>query len=515
MIIRRLHHPLVIGSGVAGLSVALGSQGATVVSKGDFARDGSSQWAQGGIAAAVGDHDTPEAHAADTISVGAGLSDSAAVHALAEGGPDAIERLLAWGARFDRSDDGDIRLGREAGHSTRRIVHAHGDATGAEVMRAMRLAVQARRDIEVWDHHTFVDLVGDGTGRVIGAVLDVDDERIVVLAPAVVLATGGYGRLWDRSTNPVYVTGDGLAAAVRVGAEVGDLEFVQFHPTALDTGDDPVPLLTEALRGEGAHLVGESGRRFMVGLHPDAELAPRDIVARAVWRTRHNGAATYLDTRSIGPDFPERFPTVFGHARAAGLDPRVDLLPVAPAAHYAMGGVVTDARGRTSLPGLWAVGEVAATGVHGGNRLASNSLLEGLVFGARVARDTASVTVVDPDVIHVPTTALDLPRGAGSELARLRGQMSARVGVVRHAEGLGEFTAWLADQRPLLDASLEGLNARLLAGLVADAALARTESRGAHFRADHPLPDPAQLHRTVLRPVPVPCTTFTTREVAV
>ena len=514
MITRRFDRPIVVGSGVAGLSVALASDGAVVLTRGDLALDGSSHWAQGGIAAAIGPDDAPAAHAADTIEVGAGLSDLAAVAALAEGGPDAIARLLDWGARFDRTADGEVLLGREAGHSTRRIVHADGDATGAEVMRTLRSVTMAHPDIDLLEHHALVDLVTDPDGAVVGVVADTGLGREVLVAPAVVLATGGYGRLWDRSTNPPFVTGDGLAAAVRVGAEVGDLEFVQFHPTALDAappGEDlGAPLLTEALRGEGATLVDDAGRRYMVDIHPDAELAPRDVVARATWVVRETGSGTWLDARLIGPSFPERFPTVFGHAAAVGLDPRVDLLPIAPAAHYTMGGVVTDDHGRTSLPGLFAVGEVAATGVHGGNRLASNSLLEGLVFGGRVARAIGRRSPGLREVL-VPGGAETLPWGSGPAVAELRVLMARHAGVLRDAWGLERLLEWLDTNRAELASTVDGRNAHLLASLVVEAALLRTESRGAHHRVDHPMADPAMARRLTTHrprvaclPVPVP-----------
>lgn len=496
----RLDGPLVVGSGVAGLSVALAATGASVVTRGSLAADGSSHWAQGGIAAAIAADDSPALHAADTVAVAAGVPEQAAVEALTTEGPGAVRRLIDVGARFDRDDDGILALGREAGHSTRRIVHADGDATGREVMRALRAATLDRPDISVLEHHALVDLLTDASGVVVGALLESDGDRVAALAPAVVLATGGYGRLYDRTTNPEYVNGDGIAAAARAGARLADLEFVQFHPTALDVGRDPAPLLTEALRGEGAHLVDRAGRRYMLDVHPDAELAPRDIVARANWRQRLSGEGAFLDARHLADGFPERFPTVFRLAGESGLDPRVDLLPVVPAAHYSMGGVASDLRGRTSLPGLYAVGEASSTGVHGANRLASNSLLEGLVFGARVAAALESVDGGEPTlpVDH------DLPWGRTPAHADLREQMSRLVGVARTGEGLTEMLGWLDDTRADLDATIDGRNARLLAGAVARAALARTESRGGHHRLDHPATDPAQAARRTVTLPPVP-----------
>ncbi len=380
---RRVKVPLVVGSGVAGLSTALGLGESIVVSAGPL---GSTWWAQGGIAAAVGGDDRPDLHARDTMAVSGGIAVRDAVDILTDGGPAAIERLRDLGARFDISPSGDIALAREAGHQRRRVIHAEGDRTGYEVMRTLTEAVLDRPSIETLEGWRALDLVR-ADQRIVGLVVaDPQGNREVIEAPAVVLATGGIGRLYLRTTNPPGVTGDGLAMAARVGVRLADLEFVQFHPTALDCGLDPMPLLTEALRGEGAHLVDNEGDRFMLPYHPDAELAPRDIVARAIFWQLDRGLGAYLDARSI-EDFPQRFPTVFQLAQTAGLDPRTELLPVSPAAHYYMGGIDADPSGRTSLPGLWAVGEVASTGVHGANRLASNSLLEGLVFGALVAHD--------------------------------------------------------------------------------------------------------------------------------
>ncbi len=378
--------PLVVGSGVAGLSVALGLPRSTVLTVGSL---GSTGWAQGGIAAAMGPDDTAQLHASDTMTVSGGLAVQRAVEVLTEGGADAIERLIELGAHFDVEDTGALKLGREAGHQRRRIVHADGDATGAEVQRTLSGAADAAETVEVLEGWRMIDLLRDESG--VTGVLAVDESgrRVAFDAPSVVVATGGIGQIYRYTTNPIGVTGDGIAVASRVGARLADLEFVQFHPTALMVGRDPMPLLTEALRGEGAILVDDQGRRFMLQHHPDAELAPRDVVARAIWWQHDKSAGAYLDARSI-ENIPSRFPTVFGLATDSGLDPRTDLLPVSPAAHYHMGGIDAGSSGRTSVPGLWAVGEVSSTGVHGANRLASNSLLEGLVFGALVAADVSA-----------------------------------------------------------------------------------------------------------------------------
>lgn len=483
--IEALAVPIVVGSGIAGLSTALSLGRCLVITKGGLA-SGSSELAQGGIAMAAGPDDSPAAHAADTIAVGGGLVDELVATMVAGEGPAHIEWLEGLGARFDKTGAGALHLGREAGHSHHRIVHAHGDATGREVMKTLRAAVRARSGITVLERAEVVDLVRS-RGRVVGVmVVDEGGTPLVLLAPAVVLATGGIGRIYSRTTNPAEATGDGLAVAVRAGAAIRDVEFVQFHPTALDGPEDPLPLLTEALRGAGAVLIDAGGRRFMPAVHPDAELAPRDIVSRAVWRETANGRA-FLDATSIGTSFPEAFPTVFGMARAAGYDPRFEPLPVTPAAHYHMGGVVTDDGGRTSLPGLYACGEVAATGLHGANRLASNSLLEGLVFAARVAEAVGTAEIPVPgDEIEVPT-AIEY---AGTEpvqaVTELRDAMWDHVGVVRDRDGLVSALESIERLTPGLETSVTGRNLATIARLITSQALARTESRGSHFRRDYP-----------------------------
>ena len=483
--IESLSVPIVVGSGIAGLSTALNLGRCLVVTKGSIV-SGSSDLAQGGIAAATGADDSPASHATDTIAVGAGLVDELVAAMVANEGRGRIEWLQALGARFDQTGAGALRLGREAGHSHNRIVHADGDATGREVMRALREAVRARPNITVLEHTAVVDLVRS-RGRVVGAVVVSEESGpVILLAPAVVLATGGIGRLYSRTTNPPEATGDGLAVAARAGAAVRDVEFVQFHPTALDGPADPMPLLTEALRGAGAVLLDATGRRFMPATHADAELAPRDVVSRAVWRETANGPV-FLDATLIGTVFPDRFPTVFGVATAVGLDPRFEPLPVTPAAHYHMGGVLTDAHGRTSLPGLYAAGEVAATGLHGANRLASNSLLEGLVYAARVAEAVDSAeTPLPSDDVGVPLsidTAGPEPTTAVTELRRT---MWDHVGVVREGNGLVSALETIERLGPALEASVTGRNLATVSRLITEQALARTESRGSHFRSDYP-----------------------------
>jgi L-aspartate oxidase len=365
-------------------------------------------------------------------------------------------------------------------------------------MRALIAAVEGD-DRVVTIPSRVIDLVMIGD-RVAGVVTSEGKKREVLLAPAVVLATGGAGRLYSHTTNPPAVTGDGIAMAGRAGARLADMEFVQFHPTALDVGKDPMPLLTEALRGEGAILVDAHGRRFMPQYHPMAELAPRDIVARAIfWQYDRGLGGAYLDASSI-IDFAARFPTVNAHAHSVGLDPSEHLLPVSPAAHYYMGGIDADSNGRTSVPGLWAVGECGSTGVHGANRLASNSLLEGLVFGARVSADV-SVSMVEPNGEPLaPKEAFDLPLVAGPALEDLRQIMWDRVGLVRTGPGLWEARNNLLELETALRRTVAGRVAVELALMVTLAALRRSESRGGHYRADYPEPDPMQEHRTLIDP---------------
>lgn len=505
---------IVVGSGAAGLTAALELAPArvAVLTKGRLGLDGSSAAAQGGIAAAVGRGDTPTLHAADTLAAGAGLNDPAMVELLTQEGPGRVMRLLALGAAFDRRPCGALSFGREAAHGRRRVLHARGDATGAEVMRT--LAREAARADHVtvfeetfaWDLTVAANPGGPHSNRVTGlTAVGPRGERLLLRAPAVVLATGGLGRLYSRTTNPPEVTGDGLALAGRAGARLLDVEMVQFHPTALAApGADPLPLLTEALRGEGAVLVDGAGRRFLADEHPEAELAPRDVVARAIRRRLEEGDTVYLDAReSVGAAFPERFPTVFELCRRHGLDPRRQPIPVSPAAHYHMGGVAADAWGRTTVAGLWACGEAAANGVHGANRLASNSLLEALVFGARVARSVAEEGPVPAGPVRLvpaaapaspPAGARRLPSGRAGRraVARLRELAWRHAGVERTGEGLDRLLEEI-DGLARVEAEMggEGRNLLLAARLVAAAARERTESRGGHHRADHPVADDA------------------------
>ncbi|MER6613707.1 L-aspartate oxidase [Streptomyces xantholiticus] len=505
---------VVVGSGVAGLTAALRCAAAgldTVVVTKARLDDGSTRWAQGGIAAALGDGDTPEQHLDDSLVAGAGLCDEAAVRALVTEGPDAVRRLIATGAQFDTDpSSGEIELTREGGHHRRRIAHAGGDATGAEISRALVHAVrdQGLRTIE---NALVLDLLTDADGRTAGITLHVMGEGQhdgvgAVHAPTVVLATGGMGQIFSATTNPAVSTGDGVALALRAGAEVSDIEFVQFHPTVLFLGADSEgqqPLVSEAVRGEGAHLVDAAGTRFMVGQHELAELAPRDIVAKGIMRRmQEQGAAhMFLDARHFGAQmWEQRFPTILAACRAHGFDPVTQPIPVAPAAHYASGGVRTDLHGRTTVPGLYACGEVACTGVHGANRLASNSLLEGLVFAERIAADIAARRPWPTVAPAVPQEPSLLPLIAPEQRAEIQRTMSHGAGVLRSAESLAAAAAALeavyanaAQDRegsgktaePGVE-SWETSNLLCVARVLTAAALEREETRGCHWREDRP-----------------------------
>lgn len=477
---------IVVGSGIAGLSAALHLGNCTVVTK-SFLGAGSTRLAQGGLAVALGVDDSVERHVADTVAVSGGLGDRRIARQVASGAIDGVGWLAEIGAMFD-TRNGQLQLGREAGHSLDRIVHANGDATGAEVIRALTTAVRERADIEVLENTFAIDAIID-SHRVVGlSVAGQNGATTALVAPAVVLATGGIGGVYSATTNPSEATGDGLALAWRAGAAVRDCEFVQFHPTALATGSDPLPLLTEALRGAGGLLLNAEGQRFMPSVHDDAELAPRDIVARAIWQQLRR-SSVFLDARLI-PDVERRFPTGAASARDIGLDIVEDPLPVTPAQHYFMGGVVVDHHGRSTVEGLYAVGEVSATGLHGANRLASNSLIEGLVFGEVVARSIADVS---PPRINatspIDSVQLRPTDPMPPEVDLLRGAMWSDGGIVRTADGLDKLSALIGSWSPVLSEHPVARNLAITARLIVGAATRRRESRGAHFRADFPATD--------------------------
>jgi L-aspartate oxidase len=504
---------VVVGSGIAGLTAAFAARHAgsvLLVTKAQPA-DGSTRWAQGGIAAALGRGDTPEAHLADTLTAGAGLCDEAAVRTLVTEGPAAVRRLISRGAQFDTAADGRIALTREGGHHADRIVHAGGDATGAEVSRALLARLDELVDeIEVVDHALVLDLLRDADGRAAGLTLHVMGEGArdgvgAVRARAVVLAAGGLGQVFNATTNPAVATGDGVALALRAGARVADLEFVQFHPTVFWLGENArgqQPLISEAVRGEGAFLVDAKGERFMPALHPMGDLAPRDIVAKGIMRRAMESGLDHLwlDARHFGEDkWRGRFPTIWESLQRHGVDPVRDLIPVAPAAHYSSGGVLTDRWGHTSIPGLYACGETACTGVHGANRLASNSLLEGLVFAERIGRDLARAFGPDgepapgepvpdtrPAVLLAPPvrTATQQAMSAGAGVLR---SANSLAGTARALDELGEQT----DGQPRTEA-WEATNLQQVAAAMVALAERREETRGSHWREDYPKQDDAR-----------------------
>jgi L-aspartate oxidase len=496
---------VIVGAGLAGLFTALklAPLPVTVVSAARFGEGASSLWAQAGIAAALAEGDSPEQHAQDTIRAGAGIVDPKIAHLLAREARARIEDLLRYGVPFDKDLEGHFSLGREAAHGRNRILHVKGDTAGRAIMAALVEAVRNTPSIAVLEGLSASDLVLRDS-RIEGVELTAaDGKQFVLPAHAVVLATGGAGQLYAVTTNPREARGEGIAIAARAGAVIADAEFLQFHPTAINIGRDPAPLATEALRGEGAVLINARGERFMRAVHDDAELAPRDVVARGVHREVASGRGAFLDCRPLGARLKEQFPTVYASCMAAGIDPTQEPIPVAPAAHYHMGGILTDARGRSSVDGLWACGEVASTGAHGANRLASNSLLEAVVFGARVADDIAEAEPAAPQASAV-ISEISSPRvfaatGEGAKAERaLRLTMTKGVGVIRDAASIRRTLNEILALERVHARNSQAANMLTSAKLIAAAAYRRKESRGAHFRSDYPVPDDRLAKRSFL-----------------
>lgn len=508
---------IVVGSGVAGLTSALHLRDlgmrVLLVTKAQI-DEGSTRWAQGGIAAALSEDDSPEDHMTDTMVAGAGLCDPEAVKILVTEGPPAMRELIEWGAHFDTDPSGVIALTREGGHLRDRIAHAGGDATGREVSRALVAAVHASSEIEVIENALVLDLLRGDDGSAQGVTLHVigtgqRDGVGAALAPAVVLATGGIGQVFGQTTNPYVSTGDGVALAVRAGAAIADIEFVQFHPTVLWLGphaQGQQPLVSEAVRGEGAILRDDAGVAFMADEHPLADLAPRDVVAKAIMR-RMRASGTdhvWLDGRHLGADvWVRRFPTILESCRLRGIDPVTDLIPVAPAQHYVSGGVRTDVDGRSSIRGLYACGEVACTGVHGANRLASNSLLEGLVFSRRIAAAIRADDLVESESRPLGPPGVLIPVQMRRPMQRI---MDEDAGVLRSAESLRRAATWLADavraapsDTPPTTENWETTNIMTIAQVLVRHALLREETRGSHWREDHPATEPSWQARLVTR----------------
>lgn len=504
----------IVGAGIAGLAFALrlpSNLNVIVITKGGLG-ESNTRYAQGGLAAAVGPDDNPDLHFADTIAAGAGLCDVAAVRTLVDEGFAAVQWLEAHGTVFDEDGDEHVRaLGKEGAHSRNRVLHAGGDATGAEIERSLVRQLRGRPSVSVLEHTAAIDLVTNKDESCRGVIVQTDGSpsRTLLTAPITVLANGGAGQLWAVSSNPSGATGDGIAMGLRAGVAVADLEFTQFHPTVLAADGIEPFLVSEAVRGEGAYLRTASGERFMTAIHPMAELAPRDVVARAIQSQISGSAAdhVYLDLRHLERDLiRRRFPSISERLATHGFDLGKDLIPVAPAAHYFMGGIVADTNGRTSMPGLLAIGEVSCTGVHGANRLASNSLLEGLVFGLRAADLAASfLNDLGNDAANrkmeseaSPTSALasSSPRDRDAIREAVRETMSRNVAVVRTARSLHEALTELESLSTLGGAvggsfaDVELRNLRLLAREVTQSALVREESRGAHFRDDFPRRSP-------------------------
>lgn len=483
---------LIVGAGLAGLYTALklAPRRCVVISPAQLGTASSSAWAQGGLAAALHPNDSAEEHARDTIAAGAGLVEPVVACLLAKDGAGCVKDLLEYGVPFDRMEDGALALSLEAAHSHPRVARVSGDLAGRAIMDTLIEAALAAEHIDIVMNRKAIALLQDENGRIGGVALD-NGERIG--ARETVLCMGGIGGLYRVTTNPVASRGDALAMVYECGGLIADPEFVQFHPTAIDIGEDPAPLATEALRGEGAVLRNADGRAFMRAYHSQGELAPRDEVARAIHAERKAGRGAYLDaTRAVGAHFPDHFPTVYAACKAAGVDPRVQPIPIATAAHYHMGGVVSDIWGRSSLDGLSVCGECASTGAHGANRLASNSLLEAVVFGARIARRLRDSALTDPG-LATGEAPRDLPQ---NKLTELRALMSMNAGVIRDADGLTALIDWIETASAEHGAS----RALTVSRMIAAAALSREESRGGHHRRDFPEPAPPERSYVLREP---------------
>ncbi|WP_034999635.1 L-aspartate oxidase [Beijerinckia mobilis] len=477
--------PIIIGGGLAGLmtALALAPSPVVLIAKSPLGHEASSVLAQGGVAAAIGADDSVDLHLADTLKAGDGLCDAEAARSILAEGPDIIEALLRFGVPFDHDAKGRIALGLEAAHSRHRIVHAGGDATGAAIIKTLVARVKETPSITLIERVAARRLLVDD-GRIRGVLANTHCGPVVFPTDRVVIATGGIGALYDYGTNPAGSFGQGLALAARAGAMMADLEFVQFHPTALAGTSFPLKLISEAVRGEGAILIDETGRRFMEGV-PGAELAPRDIVARAVFAELQAGHHAFLDARKQpGTAFPGRFPAITALLHAEKIDPLSQPIPIRPAAHYHMGGIKVDALGRTSIEGLWACGEAASTGLHGANRLASNSLLEAAICGRRAGHDILGTSASTAPTRRIAEQlAAALPAPGPSDPALVRPIVSRGIGVLRNAEGLqralGDLYPLAMGMTPAADAAVTGL-------MIAASALRREESRGAHMRLDFP-----------------------------
>jgi L-aspartate oxidase len=489
---------LVIGAGLAGLyaALSLAPRKVTVLSPKPLGEGASSAWAQGGVAAAMDDEDTAAAHALDTVNAGDGIVDPVVAKFVTEEAAFHILELAEFGAPFDRTIEGGFVMSREAAHSFARVVRVKGDQAGYAIMKTLTGAVQRIPTIEVIEGAIAHRLLTDDQGEMTGVVVSNDQGApYVIQANAYLLAAGGTGSLFARTTNPPSVRGLALGMAARAGAKIADAEFVQFHPTAIDLDRDPAPLATEALRGEGAILLNKDGERFMEQVHPDLELAPRDIVARAIFDQHQRGMRPVLDTRNaIGPRIMTEFPAVSNACIEAGINPANTPIPVVPAAHYHMGGVATDMQGQSSIRRLWVSGEASSTGLHGANRLASNGLLEALVYASSCAKDIATALDAAPTSIPTPPLSdvkVSSRRADKNAVMRLRRTMSDHVGVVRHAQGLNTALRNLEELDRLEAGKSDNFDNMVSAAtVIAAAALSREESRGGHYRTDFPDKNP-------------------------
>lgn len=498
-------YPLVVvGGGAAGLAASLAAapyRNVLLLTKGEIEdQNSSSSLAQGGIAASIGENDSPLLHAMDTLRAGCGISERNKVSILTSTAPKVIERLLSIGARFDGTKEGRILLGREAAHSRRRIVHANGDATGREIMRVLGSAVKGSSRIAVVGNVRLLEFLVSENGILEGVVIEREGKIVNIEASGCILATGGIGNLYRYTTNPSFANGEGVAVAGMAGARLDSLEFVQFHPTALNVSASPLPLLTEAIRGEGGEIVDDSGERFLFSTHKDGELAPRDVISREIYRKQSEGARVWLDVRhSIGKSFKEKFPGAYSICMQHGIDPLKNLIPITPAAHYHMGGITTDEWGKTSISNLWACGETASSGIHGANRLASNSLLEAIVFGERAGKDAAGASALKRRAGSAHSFLDANPRTIPlAEETQIRSLMWNKVGILRNEKDLTSAHDELREKY-LNAQSTEEKHRYFVGALISLLALKREESRGSHYREDFPNPDAAFRHRIAIQ----------------
>ena len=488
---------VIVGGGVAGLTTALNlaPRKVCIITKSTLGVNTSSMWAQGGIAAAVGINDSVKSHIEDTVATAKGLADENVIVKVVSEAENIISDLESFGVNFDKNDDGSFDLGLEAAHSSNRIVRSKGDSSGIEIMRGLIEKVRESHNITVLENVSIDSIMSENNTihGVIGRLVqdNVPDNHVVIESSNVVLATGGLGGIFANTTNPRSSYGEGIALAAQAGAVLTDMEFIQFHPTGLDFGLDPTPLATEAIRGDGAYLVNQNEERFMLGVHPENELAPRDLVAQNLFKQIEQGNSVFLDCRKVSSKFETKYPQVASYCQAAGLNPKIDLLPILPVAHYHIGGVKTDLDGKTSVEGLWCCGEVAATGIHGANRLASNSLLESMVFGRIVAKNINSLPIkkvnkINPDFIRMHKEKTKNRIRAKKYIWQLRSSMMRNIGIVRnHSSIIRGLHDILKIERESKGLSAKLNDMILVSKFIIIGAYLRKESRGCHLRSDY------------------------------